>query len=71
MDIKTKTSLFVMAVMTVAMSTASISSFSFATTVAPENTDEGLTHLTEALQALKAGDTEGANMHLTEALEFF
>jgi hypothetical protein len=71
MDIKTKISIFVIASITVAMSTASISSFAFATLIAPENTDVGLEHVTEALQALKAGDLDEANMHLTEALELF
>ena len=53
------------------MVTANINSFAFAKTILPENTNDGLIHLTEAIKALRAGDVEEANMHLTEAIGSF
>jgi cellobiose-specific phosphotransferase system component IIA len=69
MDIKTKISLFIIASITIGMATANINSFAFAKMILPEDTSDGLMHLTEALKALRTGDVEEASMHLTEAVK--
>jgi hypothetical protein len=68
MDTKTKTSLFVIASLIIAIATINISPNIFAKTITSSNTTDVSMHLTEAIKALRAGDIQGAKMHLTEAI---
>ncbi len=67
MDIKTKTSLFVISSLIIAMATI-ISPSVFAKLTTSNNTTEVSMHITEAIKALRTGDIQGAKMHLTEAI---
>ncbi|MGN6823331.1 MAG: hypothetical protein ACTHJ7_11270 [Candidatus Nitrosocosmicus sp.] len=67
MDIKTKTSLFIIASLITTIARITSPSV-FAKLTTSSNTTDVSMHITEAIKALRAGDIQGAKMHLAEAI---